>query len=110
MATASGRLIASETTNLEDAMAEVNSDGLEAWKEGLFRRGGDALRELVQEMVQQVSQGEAGEQFGALPIAPGRAPPSLHQPPVNQTIKLPGGTYRKRWTQLVTYFPRMVKL
>ena len=46
-------------------MTDVKFEGMEALKEGLFSGGGDALRELVQEMVQQVIQGEADEHFGA---------------------------------------------
>lgn len=33
----------------------------------------------------------------------GRAPPSLRSPPAITTIHLPGGTYRKIWTQLVGF-------
>lgn len=38
-------------------MTEEKFEGMEALKEGLFSGGGGALRELVQEMVQQVIQG-----------------------------------------------------
>lgn len=46
-------------------MAESQCEGLEGLGEGLFRGNGEALRELVQAMVQQVIQGEADEHFGA---------------------------------------------
>ena len=40
----------------------------------------------------------------------GRAPPSLRSPPAITTIHLPGGTYRKIWTQLYVFLPFIEKL
>ena len=64
MATESGRFIASETTNLEEAMAEGKFGPGRGFGKGLFADRGEGVRALVEEVVQSLIGSEVDEHFG----------------------------------------------